>query len=187
MLLIHTCCADCTLKLLASFKADDTGSGLIDKQQTSFFYYAPNIHPRSEYFVRLEAFKKIISQNKLLCKLIIPAYKPQDFFANLGKWDAKNLPKAPARCQACWQLRLKRAFIFAKENNYSAVSTTMLVSSYMNVEQIKKIGSMFSRQYNLPFIVPKKICSDLKTRGFFKQNYCGCVFSMLEKVVEKYA
>jgi len=38
----------------------------------------------------------------------------------------------------------------------------------------------------LKFYIPPQICSHLKTKGFYKQNYCGCCYSLVERLEEKF-
>lgn len=182
MLLVHTCCADCSLKFIESLK--NSSQNFTDNQIT-LYYYAPNTHPRSEFLARLEALKKIISTKKAKYKLVVEDYQPQDYFAHLS-WTDNSIPKKNYRCPNCWQLRLEKTFKFAKENAFKQVSTTMLVSNYMDVQFIAKLGQELAKKYQLEFLVPSQIYCQLKTKGFYKQNYCGCCFSLLEKNQEKF-
>lgn len=170
-LLIHACCADCLLHLLETLKTNDADVGV--------YFYNPNIHPQSEYFARLFALKKVLAN--MPYKLIVPHWKPSEYFDAIGKNCEKKIS-----CPNCWHLRLKSAFNYAKENNYEAVATTMLTSHYLDREKIARMGQKLAKQYGLKFIVPEKRDSDLKTRGFYKQNYCGCIFSLNERFGEKY-
>lgn len=111
-----------------------------------------------------------------------PNIHPQsEYFEAVGKNTKKEL-----RCPKCWQLRLNSAFLYAKENGYMAVTTTMLSSSYLDRELITRMGQKMAEKYKLKFLVPIKSKCDLKTRGFYKQNYCGCIFSLNERFGEKY-
>ena len=56
-LLIHTCCADCLLKMIDSLK--DESAEIVG------YFYNPNIHPRSEYLTRLKAAQKICEENEI--------------------------------------------------------------------------------------------------------------------------
>jgi len=170
-LLIHTCCADCLLHLLETLKTNDADVGV--------YFYNPNIHPQSEYFARLFALKKVLAN--MPYKLIAPHWKPAEYFEAIGNNHEKKI-----RCPKCWHLRLKSAFSYAKENNYDAVMTTMLTSNYLDREAIARMGVALGKQYGIEFLVLKKLECEIKTRGFYKQNYCGCIISLNERFGEKY-
>ncbi len=186
MLLLHVCCADCFLKYKNSIKtySEFYNTNLEDKIQ--IFFYNPNIHPISEYRARLNALKKVATN----FKIVVPDFRIQEFFdaqvlkdLNVNSiLDELNL--RVSRCNKCWALRLYRTVIYAKENNFTKFSTTLFASSYQSREVIYKIGSFLSKKYDIDFVFFD--VKDIKTAGFYKQNYCGCIYSLLEKYNKKY-
>lgn len=180
-LLIHACCADCLLKFVDSIKRENKE---IDDIQV--YYYNPNIHPRSEYLSRLNAIKKISEENKI--KLIVADWSPKEWFEN-------NLPKSlfykrdllkSNRCVRCWELRLRKTFEYAKEKGFKVVSSTLITSHYQDQNKIETIAKELENKYQIKFLIPKKVSKDLKTTGFYKQNYCGCCYSLVEAWSEKF-
>jgi predicted adenine nucleotide alpha hydrolase (AANH) superfamily ATPase len=182
MILVHVCCADCVLRFIKSVDNKQD----IGRQNISLFYYNPNIHPRSEYLTRVEAVKKVIEKYNL--RLILPNWQPKNYFNNLRSMlkNKFNIPNRRLRCPLCWRLRLKSTFEYAKKNSYDIISSTLLVSQYQDKKAIINISKNLSKKYHVSFFVPKKIISNLKTHGFYKQNYCGCVYSLIERFEEKY-
>ena len=192
-ILIHACCADCLLKLLAVLK-QEAGAIL---QESSILFYNPNIYPREEYQARLKAVKTIALEEKI--KLIVPNYKPQEYFETIGgiesdfedelKSDFSRviMPKQKLRCQKCWNLRLNFLFKMAKARDFTIVTSTLLSSNYQNQNEIRKIALSLAKKYQIEFHEVNEIDHGLKTCGFYKQNYCGCLFSLIEKSREKYA
>lgn len=168
-LLLHTCCADCTLKFIHDLE-------LVERPD--LFFYNPNIHPRSEYQSRLVAIQKIAANTG--CKLIIPDWSPRDYFSVI-----KTKTK-PGRCLSCWQLRLTKTAEFAANNNYDSFSSTLITSHYQDSEAIKKIASKIAKNNSLKFIVPAHSNCHPKTSGFYKQFFCGCCYSLSERYQEKY-
>ena len=166
-LLIHTCCADCFLNTINYLKEED-----IINRETKIIslFYNPNIHPRSEYNERLNALKKILPSN---AKLIVPDYKPKEYF--------ERIKGTKIRCRGCWDLRIKYLFEYAKKNKIKNISTTLLVSQYQNITEIKKIIDLYNQKYKLNFIEVSKEHNEKHT-GFYKQNYCGCCYSLVEKM-----
>lgn len=169
-LLIHACCADCLLKMVESIKKEKKFDEIV------VYYYNPNIHPRSEYQSRLKAMQLMIKD----IKLIIPDWKPSDYFEVI-----KNKEKGK-RCIDCWNLRLEKTAEFAKENGFEAFSSTLLTSEYQDSDKIQKIGEEISRKYGIEFLIPKNICKKLETKGFYKQVFCGCCYSLTERFEEKF-
>ncbi len=172
--LIHTCCADCLLKMTDSLK-DET-------MEITAYFYNPNIHPRSEYLTRLKATQKICEENKI--KLVVPDWSPKEWFNKNP--DEAFFDKKDLRCQKCWELRLGKTFEYAKEKGFGAVSSTLVTSHYQNKEKIGKIGENLDKKSGIKFLVPKNVTSELKTSGFYKQNYCGCCYSLVEAWGEKF-
>jgi len=169
-LLLHGCCADCILKFVKSIKSE------INIEEVVVYFYNPNIHPRAEYLARLKAAQKISEEKGI--KLVVPDWSPKEYFEKIKN---KN-----NRCKKCWNLRLEKSFEYALKNNFEIVSTTLLSSHYQNKEEIEKIGKELEEKYKIKFLVPKKIEKDLKTSGFYKQNYCGCCFSLTEDWLDKF-
>lgn len=164
-ILIHNCCADCLLKMTNSLK-----------DEVVAYFYNPNIHPRAEYLARLKAIQKITKDYNI--KLIVPDWSPKEYFEKIK--DKNN------RCDICWKLRLNKTFEYAKKNDFEAVTTTLLSSHYQNKEIIEKIGKDLEKEYKIKFLIPKKINRELKTSGFYKQNYCGCCYSLVENWENKF-
>ena len=178
-MLIHACCADCLLKMVESIKEENKF------EEIQVYYYNPNIHPRSEYQSRLKAMQLMIGD----LKMIVPDWKPSEWFGSmkptLPSLEKGGLKKSE-RCPKCWKLRLKETANFAKENGFDSFSSTLLTSEYQNSEKIQKIGKIIGKKYNIHFLIPKNICKKLETKGFYKQVFCGCCYSLIERFEEKF-
>ena len=169
-LLLHACCADCTLKFIASSKD-------LNLESFAVYYYNPNIHPRSEYLTRLKAIQQICKENKV--KLIIPNWQPQDYF---------SVVKSPkSRCPLCWNLRLSKSAQYAKDNGFTHLSSTLLTSHYQDSQKITSLLEKNCQENNLQVFIPSHVCKDLETKGFYKQFFCGCCHSLTERYQEKYS
>jgi len=184
-LLIHACCTDCLLKMVESIKLENV--------EIEIYYYNPNIHPRSEYQSRLKAMQLMIKD----LKLIIPDWKPSEWFESLiqnpsvplcgtSPLDERETLKKGIRCIKCWNLRLEKTAKFAKENGFESFTSTLLTSEYQNGEIIEKIGKEIGKKYEIEFFVPKNVCKHLETKGFYKQVFCGCCYSLVERFEEKF-
>jgi predicted adenine nucleotide alpha hydrolase (AANH) superfamily ATPase len=166
---LHGCCADCTWKMVEAMKTEE--------MEPTVFYYNPNIHPRSEFQSRLGAIQKVAEMKGF--NLVIADWRPSEYFKAIkGKKDK--------RCIWCWQLRLEKTAEEAKKRGYNYFSSTLLSSKYQDSDKIIKIGNQIAKKYGLELIVPKVIDRELETSGFYKQIFCGCVYSLAERMEEKY-
>ena len=177
-LLIHACCADCLLKFIDSIKSENK-----EVSEISVYFYNPNIHPRSEYLARLKAIQKISEENKI--KLTVPDWSPKEWFEIVKPFPNPSLDRA-GRCINCWELRLRRTFEYAKNKKFDLVSSTLITSHYQDQKKIEKVVKKLENEYKIKFLVPQKVSKDLKTIGFYKQNYCGCCYSLVETWSKKY-
>ena len=185
-ILIHACCADCLLKFIDSIKRENK-----EIDDIEVYYYNPNIHPRSEYLARLNAIKKISEENKI--KLIVADWSPKEWFEIQNPSVLRTAPldegepqKYKTRCEECWRLRLGKTFEYAKEKSFEVVSSTLITSHYQDQNKIETIAKELENKYQIKFLIPKKVSKDLKTTGFYKQNYCGCCYSLVEAWGEKF-
>lgn len=179
-LLIHTCCADCLLNALLNLEDRKL---INSKTEITSLFYNPNIHPRTEYLERLKAVQKILPQlqEKWNIKLVIPNYSPKEYMGEIMKGDRE----VGERCMKCWRLRLEYSLRYAKENNIENVTTTLLTSHYQSKKNILSILNELRKKYELN-VVEIDSGSNEKHGGFYKQNYCGCCFSLVEKMIESY-
>jgi len=183
-LLLHTCCAPC--------------SSAVIQRLSSFFsitvlYYNPNIEPKEEYLKRKEEQKKFLQA--------FPTCHPVSFldcdyenekFVEISK-GLENEKEGGARCPKCFWLRLSYTAKLAKENHFDYFGTSLTVSPYKNASVINQIGEKLANEFQLKFLY-----SDLKKQNgyqesislskeyhLYRQDYCGCKFSFLEREEQK--
>jgi len=173
-LLLHICCGPCAIypiKTLAGAKFE----------KVTGFYYNPNIHPPSEYKKRRNALRE--AEKKLGLKIIYPSYNMEEYFVKIS-----GREESPSRCRLCWQLRLSETASFAKDNGFDAVTTTLLISPYQDHDSVKEIGEKAARENSVDFYYEdfrkgfKESQEEAKREELYRQKYCGCVFSELERV-----
>lgn len=175
-LLLHTCCGPCL---------SHVHSVLSQQFTVHVFYYNPNISPQSEYKKRLSEVEQFSMQHSIPVtvgrynqKEWFDAVKPYRFYGELSQ-----------RCYVCYEFRLEETFKVAREYNFDAVCTTLTVSPYKDAEKINEIGKNLSLQYNIPFIEAdfksnggyQHSIEMSKQYGMYRQKYCGCVYSRLER------
>ena len=171
-LLLHVCCGPCLIYPLEFLKEKSFS--------IECFFYNPNIHPYAEYDKRLNTFKDLIKQYRLTAHFY--QYDYENFFRRVSFNEHK-----PERCVICWRLRLTRTAEFAKENNFEFFSTTLLSSPYQDQQALKRIGEDIAKDYTLNFgyfdmrAGFKKAHEEAKKTNLYCQNYCGCVYSQVER------
>ena len=201
---LHACCGDCLVRFLVAigYPLSANCQSFVKNYDTlptrpwpdlklHVVYLNPNIYPKSEYYTRLQCVRMLT--HLLDLPLTIADYRPQDYFslpATANKLQNITSAIASNRCFQCQKLRLEQtiATAYAKSHERITFSTTMLASRYLNQKQIKSISQDLATQNNANFWQPDFLNDpqSLRTSGYFKQNYCGCLFSLIEKTQAKY-
>lgn len=171
-LLMHTCCAPCSVYCIESLR--DEG---IDP---TLYWYNPNIHPYTEYKARRDTLKEY-SEMINVKAIFEEDYGLKEFCKNVVN-DIEN------RCASyCYKVRLEQTVKYAKENGYDTFTTTLFVSPYQKHEEIKNICEELAQKYNIDFLYrdfrPGFRQGQAKARelGLYMQKYCGCIFSEEER------
>ncbi len=93
------------------------------------------------------------------------------------------------RCWKCYEIRLESTFKKAVELKFDLVATTLSISPHKNAAKINEIGEKLSKKYSIEFYSAdfkkndgvRKSVEISKLNSFYRQNYCGCIYSKLEK------
>ena len=167
-LLMHTCCAPCSVYCIESLRSEEI--------EPVLYWYNPNIHPYTEYKTRRDTLKEY-GKDIGVQVIFEEQYGLRSFCKNVID-DLEN------RCtNYCYRVRLEQTVKYAKENNYDSFTTTLLVSPYQNHNEIKKICEELSEKYNIDFIYKdfregfRQGQAKARELGLYMQKYCGCVFS----------
>lgn len=179
-LLLHSCCAPCSSYVLEYLSA---------YFRITVLYYNPNIYPESEYHTRAEEQKRFIAALPTTYPVDFTegAYIPEDFYRCARGME--RLPEGGARCFACYRLRLEEAARAAKEKGCDYFASTLSISPLKNAEKLNEIGEQLARAYQvrwLPNDFKKKNgfqrSAELSREyGMYRQDYCGCVYSLRER------
>ena len=134
--LMHSCCAPCAGDLMERMQE----SGIA----VTIFFYNPNIHPRKEYLIRKE--ENIRFAEKLGMPFIDADYDVQNWFKR-----AKGLewsPERGERCTKCFDMRFERTALYAAENNFKIITSSLGISRWKNMEQINDCGVRAAGHYD---------------------------------------
>ena len=179
-LLLHACCAPCSSYCLEY---------LAEYFKITVFYYNPNIYPESEYAHRVAEEKRLIASLPVKNKIdfIEGRFDPSEFYdAVKGLETAKE---GGERCFTCYELRLRETARLAKERGFDYFTTTLTISPLKNAAKLNEIGEALADEYgvlHLPSDFKKKegykrSIELSRQYSLYRQNYCGCVFSLRER------
>ncbi len=174
-LLLDTCCGPDATRALEFFAPDF---------EPVVFFTASNIHPKSEFLLRLQQVQKVARHFGV--QLVVPEYDPRSWFEFVRGFE--NEPEGGKRCARCFEFRLIKAADAAMDMGIEAVSTTLTVSPHKDVVLINEMGQALCEQRGLKWIRAvlrkadgfKRSVELSKQLGLYRQNYCGCVFSLRE-------
>ncbi len=179
-LLLHSCCGPCStycLEVLARYFS------------VTLLWYNPNIFPVQEYYKRLETQKQVIEKlkTKYPVNIEILEYEEQEYLRAAAGLESQ--PEGGLRCTECFKLRLKKTAEYAKKNGFDFFTTTLTVSPHKNAPLINEIGKQFEEIYGVKFLPSdfkkkngyKRSTELSKQLGLYRQNYCGCRFSLREE------
>lgn len=173
--LIHTCCAPCLISPLSKLKEEG--------KETTCYFFNPNIHPYPEFMNRLKAANSYCEAQEV--PLIYETYDPVQYLRQVSQ----NLDK-PIRCQLCYQIRMERTAAMAKARNFSAYTTTLLISPYQEHDFIRETGEKIAKKLGVAFYYRdwrkyyKEGVGRSKVLKMYRQKYCGCLFSEKERYIK---
>ncbi|MFH0977827.1 MAG: epoxyqueuosine reductase QueH [Candidatus Woesearchaeota archaeon] len=176
-MLLHVCCGPCSTNAV-----EELGK----EYDVTLFFYNPNIYPETEYKRRLEQAKKVARVHGL--GLVEGNY-------DNNAWDSfvrmyTEEPEGGKRCKLCFEYRLKETAKQAKNKGFAVFATTITTGPNKEARVINEIGIELAKQYGIKFLEAdfKKKDGYLKSinksvgLGLYRQNYCGCVYSLRSSI-----
>lgn len=183
-LLLHSCCAPCSSYVLEY---------LSNYFEITVFYYNPNIYPDEEYFKRVEEQQNFIRTFPFRYKVdMIEGEFEKEKFYSMAK-GKEDLKEGGERCFLCYELRLEETAKLAKTMNFDYFTTTLSISPLKNSNKLNEIGQSLSMKYDVTYLVSdfkkkngyKRSVEISKEYDMYRQDYCGCVFSMQERKMQE--
>jgi epoxyqueuosine reductase len=171
---LHICCGVC-------------GAGAADVlisegHQVTGFFYNPNISPESEYLARLNTTRRTAA--KLRFNLIEGAREHQAWLSLAQP--LKEEPEGGTRCSICYRMRLEISYRTMLDIGSDAFTSTLTISPHKSARIINLIGEEIGGSRFLARDFKKKDgfkrAVDLAKRWeLYRQDYCGCIYSMEQK------
>lgn len=181
-LLLHACCAPCSSYVI---------SYLANYFDITIYFYNPNMDSDNEYEKRCAELKRFVREFKTKhpVHVVIEEYQ-HDEFLEISR-GLENEPERGRRCLKCYELRLRKSFMYAKENNFDYITTTLTLSPHKNSKIINEIGKKLEEEFDFPYLFSdfkkkdgyKKSISLSQEYNLYRQNYCGCEFSKRESTL----
>jgi len=174
-LLLHICCGPDAAGVLRQLK---------EEYEVTCFWYDPNIQPKEEYDLRLEAFVKVAEIEKV--PYIIGEYDV-DYFIDRIKGHEASLEQG-SKCSICYDLRLERSAHEAQKQNSELYTTTLAISPHKVQKKLENFGKLYEVKYKVPYLARNFMKDDgfkesvelSKDWDIYRQDYCGCWFSLHE-------
>lgn len=179
-LLLHSCCAPCSSYVLEY---------LSNYFEITVFYYNPNIFPESEYTKRILEQQMLIGNMEVKhpVSFIAGTYDREKFY-EMAK-GLEHVKEGGERCFRCYRIRLEEAARIAKEGDFDYFTTTLSISPMKNAAKLNEIGEKVGEKAGVRYLKSdfkkkngyKRSIELSKEYGLYRQDYCGCEFSMRDR------
>lgn len=174
-LLMHTCCAPCSVACVQALREEGI--------EPTAYWNNMNIHPYTEYRARRDTLREY-------AKSIGMALVEE------GEYGLRPFVKAVAedignRCAFCYETRMSAAAKYAAERGYTHFTSTLFISPYQNHELLKQTALRAAEAYGVEFLYRdfrphfRQGQQEARAQGLYMQKYCGCVFSEEDRYVRK--
>ncbi len=183
-LLLHACCAPCSSYVLEY---------LSKYFRITLFFYNPNISPREEYDARYEELHRLLTEMGLdtQVEFVDSEYEPQRFF-EIAK-GLEDLPEGGERCKKCYALRLEATAKAAAAQGFDLFTTTLSISPHKNAAWLNEIGKEMADKYGCEYLFSDfkkrggylRSCQLSEQYGLYRQDFCGCIYSKLQRETEQ--
>ena len=175
-MLVHICCSVDSHYFLQKLQEDYPEEKLIG------FFYDPNIHPYSEYALRLLDVRR--SCRKLGVELIEGTYDTEGWLKAVR--GLENEPEKGLRCSVCFDRRFEVTARKAHSLGEKSFTSTLLTSPKKSLRQLREAGETLAQKYGLIFSAPdyRKVSGTqeqnrmAKEAALYRQDYCGCIFGL---------
>lgn len=195
-ILLHSCCAPCSSFCLLALK---------EVASLGVYYYNPNISLKDEWEFRFSELKRLVDiynsdpdiklekENQHVyitnnyvnhnIEILDAPYESELFFEKTKGYE--ECPERGERCAICFDLRLRKTALKAKELGYDFFATTLTLSPLKDANLINQTGERIAKEVGISYLPSDfkkkngyKMSIELsKEFNLYRQNYCGCIFS----------
>lgn len=173
-LLLHSCCAPYSGEVMEAI----TASGV----DFTIFFYNPNIYPKKEYDLRKDENIRFAEKHHI--PFIDCDYDVDNWFERAKGMEME--PERGIRCTVCFDMRFERIALYAFENGFDTICSSLGISCWKNMEQINDSG-IRAGTLRGPKLLDLQLAQEgsssrmleiSKEEQFYMQEYCGCAYSL---------
>ena len=174
-LLLHTCCAPCSVMCVQGLRAEGI--------EPTAYWNNPNIHPLTEYRARRDALR-------VYAESIGMALAEDDTYG-LRTFVRAVAEDIQGRCAYCYDVRMDAAARYAAENGFTHITTTLFYSPYQKHELLKETAQRAAQRHGVELLYRdfrpqfREGQRQARALGLYMQKYCGCVFSEEDRYTKK--
>ena len=104
-------------------------------------------------------------------------------------------PEGGARCGICFEMRLRSTAEYAKRIGADYFTTTLSISPLKDAQRLNAIGEALAEEYGVKYLFSdfkkrdgyRRSCALSEEYGLYRQDFCGCAFSRMEREKRKAA
>ncbi|MDD5226012.1 MAG: epoxyqueuosine reductase QueH [Candidatus Omnitrophica bacterium] len=176
-ILLHSCCAPCSCSIIQRI----VDGGI----EPTVFFYNPNIYPKGEYELRKKEVLRYIQKVKVP---FVDADYEIDGWLEATQGHEADLERGK-RCTICFEMRLGKTAAYAAQTGFKVFATSLGISRWKDLEQVNRAGEKAAALF--PGLVywaqnwrlgdgQKQMEQISREENFYRQNYCGCLYSLRE-------
>ena len=172
-LTLHLCCAPCSSYVIDLLK---------EHFDLLLYFYDPNIQPKEEYERRCDESRRYADEKGIA--FVEGPYDVENWNALVRGYE--DSPERGERCRLCYEMRIAEAARFAGENDSSYFTTVLSISPHKDAARINEIGFAMQERFAVKYLPAdfkkkegfKKSIILSRENGFYRQDYCGCLYSI---------
>lgn len=171
---LHVCCAPC---------ASASVERIHPLCNLTLVFFNPNIMPFEEYDRRKKELIRFVKENPQYedVEIVDLDYSNEDFIEKVVKGRESDPEKGP-RCLLCYDYRMRRVALFAKDNGADLFATTLTISPHKSTDDINVVGRKIEKEVNMRYLPTDfkrkkgyERSLELSTEfKLYRQSYCGC-------------
>ncbi len=171
-IVLHACCGPCSTVPLSDYRARN--------DEVEIFFSNSNIHPESEYVRRRDTIAKYASE--LGVGFAEGTYSVNAWMDAIGDCRVHG----PERCRRCYRLRFAETAEHAVSIGADAIATSLTISPYQYIDIINSALRQAAESAGLEALTAdyrnryRESVQMAREAGMYRQNYCGCMYSLVE-------
>jgi predicted adenine nucleotide alpha hydrolase (AANH) superfamily ATPase len=175
-MLVHICCSVDSHYFLQKLQLE------YPEEKLTGFFYDPNIHPYSEYYLRLLDVKR--SCKMLGINLLEGDYDVENWLEAVR--GLEHEPEKGIRCGVCFDRRFEISAKKTAALGEKYFTSTLLTSPKKSLSQLQLAGDTLAQREGVEFIAPDYRKNSgtqeqnilAKKDSLYRQDYCGCMFGL---------